>query len=1083
MSSGYQNFLVKTLNLKKDDIPKFNLLFIHSFSVHFFISYQFVAVNSVFVETFEGVDFLPYAYIVAGITGYIVSLIYAEFQKRVSSKFVFLGTIAFMFLLTLLCRLGYGIIDEKILIFFNFIWAWPFISLVNIESGGLAIGLLNLRQVKRLFGLINIGGIISAIISYFAIPFILPFLSHTYDLLFISLIGLASAFVVIIVIYNRFTDQKSREINVRAQDNDLKFKDLFKERYFRMMFISASLSMVMIYFTDFGYLSSIKEQPELFGTNEAISAVIAIVAGVFKTGELIISYFSNRLLSRWGVKVGLSILPTFATIIILISTFIGFSFGTASIIFFLLMAINKSMERILRRGLDDPSFNILYQPLSGRIKLAVQAKVGVVMQMSIGIGGLILLGVAAVIKSAGGYQLKYFTLFFLPFLLVWVFVSRDLFKEYKKRLRQILADMSKDKKREGFRYNYGDELLKKNLKKHNEDVVRMSVTILSETNPSLIEPYATQLLEIDNASIKKAILSNIEPTWRKRITKTASVIAENDTSNEIKHLAQSVEEVFKFSAKTLTPEEITLLLESENLMDRLKLVTFLQKSRIENAPEILIKLLDDEKRIVKIAAIKLIARINNEELINKLINFLKSPEYGHVSGNCLLDIGDKVLPYIEKLFENNSPASLLVRVVEMLAKMGSSTAKSILVKHLNYPNRDVQIAVIRALYFCRYQANSRDSVVVKAKLEEVIDNILWIYATLNDIEAESNTLKLVQALDLERENLYEQIFELLSFLYDPKVINLIKKNIIGENTIFALEIIDNFINQDIKLLIIPLFDDISRNQRLKKLQNVFPQDKMNLVERLKDIIIRDYNKVEPHSIAKAAELLGKLHKNKRSDVKKKKDDTPQELGLWTKENLNALLQNIRKSEMPDEIFACLYHPEEIVYTTAAQIIYEENSTRCFNYLSQLTEEKKSLFPILKKEKEGEKELITKKVRFIKRLSLFFTTPENLLVKLAQISTIVELTKNDKLYVSPESRNDIYLIINGRLTAENTEAEELLFQPDDIIIRGLNTPTDLKEFTAIKKTVLMQCNRYAYFTILADETIILHHMFEMITSRS
>ena len=105
-------------------------------------------------------------------------------------------------------------------------------------------------------------------------------------------------------------------------------------------------------------------------------------------------------------------------------------------------------------------------------------------------------------------------------------------------------------------------------------------------------------------------------------------------------------------------------------------------------------------------------------------------------------------------------------------------------------------------------------------------------SSIEDLEDEKNTLKLIQALDLERQNNLEQLFLLLSFIYEPRIIALIQKNIIGKNTIFALEIIDNFFSQDIKQLVSPLFDDMSAIQKIKKLSHFFPQEKFSSGDRL-----------------------------------------------------------------------------------------------------------------------------------------------------------------------------------------------------------------------------------------------------------
>jgi hypothetical protein len=644
--------------------------------------------------------------------------------------------------------------------------------------------------------------------------------------------------------------------------------------------------------------------------------------------------------------------------------------------------------------------------------------------------------------------------------------------------------MSRDKKKEGFRYNYGDELLKKNLKKHNVDVVRMSVTILSEANPSQLEPYAIQLLETGDQTIKKGILRNIDPSWRKKIAKNIAVLSENDTSEEIKNLAMSVCNSLNYNKEDLNSDQINTLLKADTVADRMKVAKQLINAKIQGEETIIEFLLNDSDRLIKISAIKLAAKKNNPQILNKLIELLKNPQYSNEVANCLLDIGDKVLPELEKLFEKKANSELLVRVVEIYAKMGSTTAKGYLVKNLNYPNREIQIEVIRALYFCRFQANSRESTLVHQKLEEVINNILWIFATLNDIETEKNTLRLVQSLDFEREDLYELIFELLSFLYDSKIINLIQKNIIGENTIFALEIIDNFIGQDLKQLIIPLFDDIPRSLRLKKLAYLFPQEKLGLVDRLKDIIIRDYTNVEPYTIAKSVELLGRLHRNKKVHKDKVKESSEiEEVEIWSKENVKDLLAKIRKSEMPDEIFACLYHPDEIVFTTAAQIIYEENPGRCLSYMRDLAPQKQALIPVLERGEGGESELITKKIRLIKKLSIFFTTPENLLVKVARMLHIIDLEANQLLDIYSDNSENIFCIVSGKLVCNQGKSTEIVFNSDDIIIRGLNTFEQECELKALKKTTLLVFNRYKYFNILSSETRLIHHMFEMIASKS
>lgn len=1066
----FSHFLVKNLELKSKEVGIFILLFLHSFFLGLSIAFYFVPANSEFIN-YYGSEQLPLAYIVSGIAGYFITSIYSFLQKRVNSQVLFLGATFFMLIVTALGRFGVSFVDPKWLSSFVFIWAWPFISLVGIVAGGLSLRFLNLVQVKRLFGLFNMGGVLAAILGYLAIPLLNKVISHSYDLLFISIAGFTVSLFLLLSMFRKYPEQvTSRKQKREKRISTTGFFTLIKQKYFLLIFVSATLSMVVIYVTDFAFLSSVKLQIE----PENVSQYLALVFGALKIGELIISFFSNRLLSKYGVKLGLTILPLFSTLLIFLATLVGLLSGAESILFLVLMTLNKSFERILRRGLDDPAFNILYQPLPDNEKLSVQTKVGVVMQISIAIAGVILIAINRILVTESGFLLKYFPLFFLPILLLWVFVSRKLYLAYKANIRQILADISKEKRRDTAKYQYGTEVLKRYLKHKNQRVVNLSVTILSETNPKLLEPYATSLLANNDEIVQKAILRNIDPTWRKRIFNSIDRIYHTSESNEIRLLAERAKENLDFSdIKEIKEEEIITLKKSQYVSDKLKLVKYIQKKKIEADEELIVQLLEDNEKAVKSAAITLAGKLKTDKLIKKLVAFIRSSEYYNISGNVLLDIGDKVLPELDKYFVSNERPEVLIRVIELYAKFGSTPAKKLLIKHLSFENREIQLAIIWALYFCRYQADEQDVEVVKNKIDEVVENILWTYATLLDIEEEKNTLKLYMALDEERKFNFELLFQLLSFIYEPRIIALIQKNIIGKNTIFALEIIDNFFSQDIKQTISPLFDDITTLQKIKKLNNLFPQQRFSFQERLKDIIKRDYNKLDYWTVTKAVELLGRLHKSRVSKRSRANVMDYKDIEIWTRDKIEEVLDKIRKSEMPDEIFVCLYHPDELVYSTAAKIIHNENPIKCFDYLINMSTQKQQLMGEL----SNSGLILTDKVRLIKRHPMFFNVPENLLVKIAKVLRVKELKKNDELFIEHQmGEDDIIILMKGALVANVKTSYETYFFKYDIVTRGLNIDQNVKSLIAKKESTALLISRFEYFNLLVNQTEMIRQIF-------
>lgn len=1072
-----QKILVKSLNLKPEETTKFILLFFHSFFVGLFIAFYFVQANSVFISNYSS-EQLPIAYMIAGIVGYFTSWLYSFFQKRVKSKFLFLGALAFMFLITVAGRIGFGIVDAKHLSFFVFIWAWPFISLVGIESGGLALKLLNLIQVKRMFGLVNMGGVSASIIGYLLIPLLTKIIGTSYNLLFGAAFSLVGAMVLLYFIYKKFPDEEKLK-SASSKETKTGFKYLLKQKYFKLIFLSATLSMTVIYIADFGFLSGVKIQKDLFPTASDIAGFFALVFAGLKIGELFISYFSSRFLSKYGVKLGLTIMPITLTLLMIAATFVGFTAGVLSISFLALMVLTKSMERILRRGLDDPAFNILYQPLPKEQQLSVQAKVGIVMQFAIAIAGGLLFLLNFVLKLGGGFKLEFYPVFFLPILVIWVIVAWNLYLAYKNKLREILRDLSKEKQREASKYQYGTEVLTKKFKKFNDNVVNLAVTILAETNPRIFEPYVSSLLKKDDELIQKAIMRSIDPTWRQRIIKQTKVIQEKTQSEEIKALAADVNYLLDFTEiKDVSEDDISALIDSRERRDKVKLIKYLTKnSKVKEKEKIILHLLKQKEKAIKSAAIRLAVGLKTDKIIQKLIFLLRSPIYYHISTAALLDIGEKTLPYLKEMFEKAKEKDILMKIIEIYAKMGSTPAKTLLVNQLNYPDREIQLAIIWALYYCKYQATEEHEItIIKQKIIDITGIFVWLLASIRDIEEEKNTLKLFLALDQEKVNNYEQIFNLLSFLHEPRVVNLIKKNIIGKNTIYALELIDNFIQPDLKPYIIPVFDDITVNARIKKLSKYFPQKAMSFRKRLQAIIMQDYDKHDTWTIAKTLEMIEKVQRIKTKNENLTKGQMNyDDIKLWTKENTKPVLNHIKRSELPDEVFLCLFHSNELVYSTASKVIFEENPAKCFEYLKNMSPEKNELVNTL----DTKGFLLMDKVKLLKRYQLFFTIPDFLLVRLAQLIRPIIMQAGERLYFNNRGSEDIIILIRGSLIQGEGTENELVFSKKIIITPGINISKDTKYLTVGKKATVLIVDRHKYFNLLVDNTEILQHIFEII----
>jgi hypothetical protein len=101
---------------------------------------------------------------------------------------------------------------------------------------------------------------------------------------------------------------------------------------------------------------------------------------------------------------------------------------------------------------------------------------------------------------------------------------------------------------------------------------------------------------------------------------------------------------------------------------------------------------------------------------------------------------------------------------------------------------------------------------------------------------------------------------LLSLLYESGTIRHIREHIESKDAnakVYALEIGDMMLDDEIKELFFPIFDDLPVQEKLNRFRYRFPQLKLTSRQRLTDIINKDYTKISCWTKACAIEMAGK----------------------------------------------------------------------------------------------------------------------------------------------------------------------------------------------------------------------------------
>jgi len=169
---------------------------------------------------------------------------------------------------------------------------------------------------------------------------------------------------------------------------------------------------------------------------------------------------------------------------------------------------------------------------------------------------------------------------------------------------------------------------------------------------------------------------------------------------------------------------------------------------------------------------------------------------------------------------------------------------------------------MQSLCNLEYRSSASESPWIRQTIEEVIRSIVWIMASLTGIGNNRDCMTLQESLLQEMEERKELFFLLLSLLYESQTIQHIRESIESQDQkarVYALEICDMTVSEEIKDLFFPLFEDITIHEKLQRFRYRFPQEKLTFGDRIRSIVQQKPAWVNPWTRACALDILGRLN--------------------------------------------------------------------------------------------------------------------------------------------------------------------------------------------------------------------------------
>jgi len=440
-------------------------------------------------------------------------------------------------------------------------------------------------------------------------------------------------------------------------------------------------------------------------------------------------------------------------------------------------------------------------------------------------------------------------------------------------------------------------------------------------------------------------------------------------------------------------------------------------------------------------------KVKRSETWPTLIELLSSPSYCHQATAALIEAGEPALQVLETAFHKSGQTDLvMLRIVQIIGRIGGQQALDLLWKKADYPDKRIVKQILYSLRYINYRASGRQAREVMDLLEAEISKTIWNQAALYELPQTEHFQLLRSAIREEIRINNNQITMLLSILYDPEAVQLVRENIESgdpNGIAYAIELMDLFVDQDLKPKLFPLFDDIPVPRKLELLQIYFPRENYNPVQVINYILNRDFNL------------------NNR----------------WTKVCAAYTSAYIPEFRVSRGLIAQMFNRDKLLQETAAWVIYNKNR-EAYNTISERLpdRDKRYLDSAIENNEllDGLNDgffLGIEMIMFLKQLPEFKNISGVLLADLFDKIIAYDLSKGEKISFNPADQNSpIFIVAHGEVQLKEDGVSRITLTPGQVFgdlfsINGQGLK--LNSIEAVERSVVFSISLMDFYFVIAN----------------
>jgi AAA family ATP:ADP antiporter len=820
------------------------LMSLHSFAMGLSTAFVETAASALFVTRF-GPRALPWVYIAAAFVNVGAGALFEAARRRLAFRRLMAALLVFLLALVLGLRVGLALTDAAVLVFALFVFYRVLSVLTDLEYWAVAGHLYDVRQAKRLFGLVGTGEVVARILGSLAVPFLVAGFG-VLNLLTLSAGALLLSVVLLLHILPAESATTLRATETRPARQEARgFAQLARDPYLRRLFALAVFSVLAKYFVDFAFLAETRTQTTDVA---AFAAFFGLFSGLTQFLSLLTRIFvAAPLFTRFGVRSGLLVLPTAHVLCTAAILAAALRPEAAAVVFWLVVA-NQGIYKALKHPIDNPCFKVLYQPLPRNDRLSAQVAVEtLVIPVTTGVAGVVMLFFA----GKGGFDPVAFAWLLLPTFLLWMVVATRAGRAYAAALVDALRGRLVQGEALELRDEASRHVLESTLESERPADVLFALHLLERSSPDRAVRALESLVVHQAPAVRQAAFGRLEQL---RDPSHAGLVAHRLQAEEVPEVRASALSclvalqggeaaplVSRFladpDARVRTAAlaglvrgddrpgapwrtELRRRADSPLADDRLDAARVIATAASGTFDEPLLVLLDDDDRTVRVAALQAAARAGGPNVWPAVIASLTDRRSTGSATAALLAGGEAVVPHLGPAFDAHADPYVQARLLRVAAARG---AMALVRSRLASPEAEVRQAALEALAAAGHRFPPAERAWVLAELQAEAQRAAHALAVAGGLALGPDLLlgALVREADLARE----RALLWLSGIHDPAVVARAREGLkhpAREKRALALEVLDVTLAPEEKALVMPLCAD--GQARRKALAALFPPD-------------------------------------------------------------------------------------------------------------------------------------------------------------------------------------------------------------------------------------------------------------------